>query len=178
MAGEGKNSLSSIVPRGFLKAYLLVLLRKKPVHGYALIKGVHEKTGFWKPSPGAIYPLLNSLVREGYIEASPDSNRRKVYKLTKKGIRLSREFEKSKHHLNEHISKILCQMTPASRKELMDFFKSASDDYLKGPLVCSMHQTYSFLIQVSKHPEKAQEASKIMNDTNRRLMKLLKEGGR
>lgn len=177
MAGAEESSLSKIVPRGFLKAYLLMLLREKPIHGYALIKEIKKKTGFWKPSPGAIYPLLNSLVKGGYVEVFSDSSRRKVYHLTKKGRVLSKEFENSKHHLNRHISKILCQMAPASKSELMGFFKSASEDYLKGPLVCSMHQTFSLLIQISHSPEKASKASKIMNEANRKLMMLLESRG-
>lgn len=178
MAGAERNSLSKIVPRGFLKAYLLMLLREKPVHGYALMKGIKKKTGFWKPSPGAIYPLLNSLMKEGYIEEVPCQGRSKVYRLTKKGKALSREFEKSKHLLNEHVSKILCQMAPASKKELMAFFRSASEDYLKGPLVCSMHQTFSLLLQLSRSPEKTLKASEIMDEANEKLMALLEGRGK
>ena len=76
-----------IVPRGFLKSYILKLLRSGPRHGYDIIKSIGDETG-WKPSPGGIYPILHDLEERGLVIKFKDG-RRKYYKLTKDGKKLS-----------------------------------------------------------------------------------------
>lgn len=56
------------VRRGFLKYYILKLLSEDTYTGYGLIKKIEEETGFWEPSTGSVYPLLESLEEEGLIE--------------------------------------------------------------------------------------------------------------
>ncbi len=56
------------VRRGFLKYYILKLLSDDTYTGYGLIKKIEEETGFWEPSTGSVYPLLESLEEEGLIE--------------------------------------------------------------------------------------------------------------
>lgn len=40
--------------------------------------------GFWKPSPGTVYPLLHKLVSQGYLELKIRSGK-KYYTITEKG---------------------------------------------------------------------------------------------
>jgi hypothetical protein len=58
------------VPKGFLRHYVLNLLREKPMSGSELMDEIEEETGGrWKPSPGSLYPLLAWFRDRGYTEA-------------------------------------------------------------------------------------------------------------
>lgn len=72
--------------QGFLRFYVLKLISKSesPISGYALMKRIEEETGFWRPSPGSIYPLLASLEEGGLIEHR-EENDKKLYSLTETG---------------------------------------------------------------------------------------------
>jgi DNA-binding PadR family transcriptional regulator len=54
---------------GHLKILVLTILNERPMSGYALMKEIERRTGFWRPSPGSIYPLLKSLEDGGMITA-------------------------------------------------------------------------------------------------------------
>jgi DNA-binding PadR family transcriptional regulator len=57
-------------PRGLLHFYALLSIARKPMRGYDLIKEIEAKTeGAWRPGPGAVYPVLRKLVKQGYITA-------------------------------------------------------------------------------------------------------------
>jgi len=72
--------------QGFLRFYVLKLISKSesPISGYTLMKRIEEETGFWRPSPGSIYPLLASLEEGGLIEHR-EENDKKLYSLTEVG---------------------------------------------------------------------------------------------
>lgn len=54
---------------GDVRAAALLLLEEAPAHGYHLIQQIGERSGnAWKPSPGSIYPVLQQLEDEGFIE--------------------------------------------------------------------------------------------------------------
>ncbi|PVX24744.1 MAG: hypothetical protein CW716_09470 [Candidatus Bathyarchaeum sp.] len=74
--------------KGYTRIALLLLLNEKPFHGYEMMKEVEDRTeGFWKPTAGGVYPILQSLEKEGYIkgEWGPQKRKRKIYKLTESG---------------------------------------------------------------------------------------------
>ena len=75
--------------KGFIRMGVLILLNKKPAHGYELMKEINSRTrGFWQPTPGGVYPILRDLEKSGYIKGQwqTQKNRRvKVYKITKSG---------------------------------------------------------------------------------------------
>jgi DNA-binding PadR family transcriptional regulator len=75
------------VPKGFLRHYVLNLLREKPMSGSELMDKIEEQTGGrWKPSPGSLYPLLAWFRDRGYTEALPrETDGMKRYKLTEQG---------------------------------------------------------------------------------------------
>ncbi len=71
--------------RIILKAMILKIIGEKPTHGYEIIKEVERRTnGRWTPSPGSIYPALDSLESMGWIR-SEEVERRKLYTITPKG---------------------------------------------------------------------------------------------
>lgn len=77
--------------RGFLKYYILKLLSEESLSGYGLMKRIEEETGFWKPSTGSMYPLLQMLeeqelvTHEGGGSTAGSKGDRKVYSLTEQG---------------------------------------------------------------------------------------------
>lgn len=75
--------------KGYIRIATLVLLSKKPHHGYEIMKEIKERTrGFWKPTAGGMYPILKDLQESGYIQGEWDAKtrrRKKTYKITKAG---------------------------------------------------------------------------------------------
>ena len=76
------------VPKGFLRYRVLHKLKARPMSGAELTSAIGaELGGRWKPRPGSMYPLLNSLHREGLTRQLSDSDgRTRRYELTDKGI--------------------------------------------------------------------------------------------
>ena len=69
--------------KGYIRIAVLILLSKMPHHGYEIMKAVEERTsGFWRPTAGGIYPILQDLESLGYIEGEWEyqkkRNRRKI----------------------------------------------------------------------------------------------------
>ncbi len=75
--------------KGFIRMGVLILLNKKPAHGYEIMKEINNRTkGFWQPTAGGVYPILRDLEKSGYIKGQwqTQKNRRlKVYKITESG---------------------------------------------------------------------------------------------
>jgi len=68
--------------RGGLRLWVVYLLRERPMNGAEIMDALEEKTmGMWRPSPGSVYPMLETLSEEGLIEKRADGK----YELTKEG---------------------------------------------------------------------------------------------
>jgi len=82
--------------KGFLKQHILLALSVKPAHGYELMHLISHHTGHaWTPSPGSMYPALDSLTSKGFIACQGDG-RRKVYSLTPKGQEVLAQMKKKR----------------------------------------------------------------------------------
>lgn len=63
-----------------LQLLLLSLLDEKPSHGYELIKALETRTGgFYKPSPGVVYPALTFLEDLGYATVDTEGNKKRYH---------------------------------------------------------------------------------------------------
>jgi len=74
--------------KGYMRIVFLILLSKKACHGYEMMKEVRDRTeGFWRPTAGGAYPILQSLENAGYIkgEWGPQKRKRKIYHITESG---------------------------------------------------------------------------------------------
>ena len=75
--------------KGYIRIATLILLSKKSYHGYEVMKEIKDKTrGFWKPTAGALYPVLKDLEGSGYIQGEWDAEtrrRKKIYTITESG---------------------------------------------------------------------------------------------
>jgi len=170
---KSRNNLTQIVPRGFLESYILLLLRDESLHGYKIMKKIKEKTKFWKPSPGTIYPALHSLAKRGFIK-EVDDGRKKRYVLTKKGLEISKEIKGFEQTMKGKMSKILGDILNIDKSELEKFFEDVKKKHKTNPLVVYIHNMFNLLLKVSDKPEKCLEAAKILKETNRKLRKIIK----
>lgn len=67
--------------KGWMRPLVLRMLETEPLNGIELINKISERShGWWKPSPGSIYPLLQSLTEEKLIKKRNDGK----YELTEK----------------------------------------------------------------------------------------------
>ncbi|MCF2530180.1 PadR family transcriptional regulator [Yinghuangia soli] len=75
--------------RGHLDGLLLAVLEQGPLHGYAIITAVRERSGgVLDLRTGTIYPALNRLERVGLLGSDWDAvgeRRRRAYHLTDAG---------------------------------------------------------------------------------------------
>lgn len=75
--------------KGTLKNIVLLALSENKKKGIHIIEEIEKRSmGFWRPSPGTIYPYLKELQSEGLVSKDSEG----YYKLTEKG----NEFIKSR----------------------------------------------------------------------------------
>jgi DNA-binding PadR family transcriptional regulator len=83
--------------RGDIRFALLELLAEQPRHGYDLIKELERRFGgFYRPSPGSVYPTLQLLEDEGHLTSETVEGKR-VYTITESGRKLLAEREPAHH---------------------------------------------------------------------------------
>ena len=96
---------TAVVPKGFLRYRLLKMLSEKPMSGSEIMSEIEKQTsGYWKPSPGSIYPLLSWLQDQSYIKESAQQEpgiRR--YDLTDQGKAFLEEESKSRRELDRRL---------------------------------------------------------------------------
>jgi PadR family transcriptional regulator, regulatory protein PadR len=83
------ESVTPLLPKNFLRACLLLLLREQPAYGYELLQRL-QPFGFDRSDPGGLYRTLRGLEEEGLVrsawqasQAGPD---RRIYELTRAGM--------------------------------------------------------------------------------------------
>jgi DNA-binding PadR family transcriptional regulator len=65
--------------RGFLRPQIIQLFQQEPMNGVDIMNRLQDMShGWYRPSPGAIYPLLEQLEKEGLITKNKDGK----YELT------------------------------------------------------------------------------------------------
>src|SRR5690348_13318038 len=83
--GGGRGGRYGRARRGDVRAAMLLLLEEEARNGYQLIQEIERRTeGYWKPSPGSVYPALQQLEDEGLVRAEERDGRR-AYLLTEEG---------------------------------------------------------------------------------------------
>ena len=75
--------------------HILIALADGPVHGYAIMREVGERTGGrLRLGPGTLYGSIKRMLEQGLIEearapAAEDAERRRYYRLTRLGRRVA-----------------------------------------------------------------------------------------
>ena len=85
--GRRRNMKWKIFERGDLKFVILRLISKRPMHGYEVMKALEEESkGYYRPSPGSVYPTLQMLEDEGYVTVE-EADGKKIYSITEDGAK-------------------------------------------------------------------------------------------
>ncbi len=83
------EAATPILPKGFIRPCLLLLLRENPAHGYDLLERLGS-FGFDRSDPGGLYRALRSLESEDMVrsvwESSTAGPDRRIYELTRAGM--------------------------------------------------------------------------------------------
>jgi DNA-binding PadR family transcriptional regulator len=139
--------------KGYIRIATLILLSKKPHHGYEIMKEIKERTrGFWKPTAGGTYPILKDLQKSGYIQGEWDAKtkrRKKIYKITASG-------------------RTVLKRALAKENQLADTMRSLFEEYMKGVLEVDTQLDTTLNIP-RPLAELLKETSEEKEDTVRRL---------
>jgi DNA-binding PadR family transcriptional regulator len=75
------------MPLTSVEFHILLAMFDGPIHGYAIMRDVEELTlGGLRIGPGTLYATIKRLVAEQLIEeCEADTDRRRCYRLTRKG---------------------------------------------------------------------------------------------
>ena len=90
---------------GFIKIHILYHASKEPVYG-AWISEELARHGY-NISPGTMYPTLNRMKEDGYLESTKkviNGRVRKYYRITKKGLLM---LDKAKQQIRELIAEVI-----------------------------------------------------------------------
>lgn len=84
---------------GTLEMLILAMLRREPLHGYAIAQRIHQESGnLLKAEEGSLYPALQRLLLEGWVSAvwgvSSHNRKVRIYTMTPEGRKqLSRQMK-------------------------------------------------------------------------------------
>ena len=163
-----------MVPKGFIRYHVLEALNEKPMSGSELMEEIEKHTGgFWKPSPGSIYPLLAWLQDNGYIRELPAENGLKRYELTQNGKSLLEEQKKIRKKFREEagfmpgqfFDSFLMKITPEKAGEIRESMKR---------LAIAMFQIGNAL-QENYSEEVLSEALRVVNETSKKIEEISKK---
>jgi DNA-binding PadR family transcriptional regulator len=96
---------------GHLDALLLSVLEGGPLHGYAVIEALKERSGGTLSLPtGTVYPALRRLERAGYVDSewsTVNGRERRTYRLTGAGLKALAGERASWHELSSTVARFL-----------------------------------------------------------------------
>ncbi|MFJ6696523.1 PadR family transcriptional regulator [Streptomyces sp. NPDC091272] len=104
--------------RGHLDGLLLAVVEPGPLHGYAIITAVQERSsGALELRTGTIYPALNRLERLGLLQSSWEGEgqrKRRCYELTESGRRFLADERTAWRDFTAAIGSVLNPVPPAA----------------------------------------------------------------
>jgi PadR family transcriptional regulator PadR len=103
--------------RGALEMMVLQSLMRQPMHGYALVQHIKQKSNdLLQIEEGSLYPALQRLLKEGQVKAeweTSSSNRRvRTYRITPAGVKHLKREVSSFERMLEGITLVLSPAKP------------------------------------------------------------------
>jgi DNA-binding PadR family transcriptional regulator len=169
--------------KGYLRLATLMLLSKRPYHGYEILKEIKERTrGFWTPTAGGIYPILQDLEGSKYIRGEWDTQtkrKRKTYKITAAGRTvLERSLAKERQLANnlrglftEYMKDVLAVKTETNEIPEMP---SPLTSFLEHSEEKPEEEAKRLADQQTKVKEMIRQHEKLLKAINKRLAELEK----
>jgi transcriptional regulator len=102
---------------GALEMMILQSLRYRPMHGYALVKHIKERSDdLLQVEEGSLYPALQRMLREGWLDSeegiSTKGRPTRIYRLTDEGLRHLEEELTSFERMFAGITRVLAPVEP------------------------------------------------------------------
>jgi DNA-binding PadR family transcriptional regulator len=167
---------TAMVPKGFIRYQVLEALNEKPMSGSELMDEIEKHTGgFWKPSPGSIYPLLSWLQDNGHIKELPTENGLKRYELTESGKSLLEEQKKIRKKFREEVGflpapffdSLLMKIPPEKTVEIRNSIRRLAIAFFQ--LGSTLQEKFS--------EQSLNEAIKAVDEASRKLEEINKKLG-
>jgi DNA-binding PadR family transcriptional regulator len=165
---------TAMVPKGFIRYHVLEALSQESMSGSEMMEKIEKHTGgFWKPSPGSIYPLLSWLQDNGYIKELPVENGLKRYELTESGKTLLEEQKKIRKRVREEVGfmpapffdSFLMKIPPEKTAEIRKSMKQLAITFFK--LGSALQEDFS--------EEALNEALSVVDETSRKFEEISKK---
>jgi DNA-binding PadR family transcriptional regulator len=142
--------------RGDIKIALLELLAEQPRHGYDLIKALENRYGgFYRPSPGSVYPTLQLLEDEGHLTSEVVDGKR-TYSITDSGRSLL--AEQPSREDRQHGSRGMHEVRPE-----LDQLRANVEALLASVAQVAQHGT----------PEQAQAVAGLLESNRKAIYRIL-----
>jgi DNA-binding PadR family transcriptional regulator len=151
--------------KGYIRIAVLILLSKKPYHGYEIMREIKERTmGFWRPTAGGIYPILRNLEDSRYIEGKWDlqkKRKRKIFRITQAGMQvLERSLAKE-----SEIANSMSGLFTEFMKDVLDVEKPFSM-----PRIPNL-----FSVFLEERKEKPEDTMNVLESKRKQIEKMIKE---
>lgn len=154
------NGKDRFFKKGNLQYVILQMLQEEPRHGYQIIKDLEGRfNGFYAPSPGSVYPILQMLEDRDFVSIHKEGNK-KVYSITDEGTQFLEENPE-----NEDF------------KKRMEQFKNADFEGMKAARE-QLHEVFKLFMEASQQAmndnEKKEKFDAIIKETKEKLEQLTK----
>jgi DNA-binding PadR family transcriptional regulator len=111
-----------VFDRGDLKYIILSLLKRRPMHGYEVMRALEEESGgFYTASPGSVYPTLQMLEDRGLV-ASESEDGKRVYSITDEGRAFVDSSRDKIEDIRDRLSDIVESFTGGPMRDLTRSF--------------------------------------------------------
>jgi DNA-binding PadR family transcriptional regulator len=155
--GFGPLPIMRFLGKGDFKLLVLRVLKDAPMHGYEIMRVLEQRShGFYKPSPGAIYPTLAALAKRGLVKGKAMEGRR-AYSLTPAGKAYVRSREKEIEGRFRELERLVGPEKAAVMREFRGFGRLVFENFW------------------SLSPKKAREVRGIVERFRRELELTLKD---
>ena len=151
--------------KGYIRIAVLILLSKKPHHGYEIMREIKERTmGFWRPTAGGIYPILRNLEDSRYIEGKWDlqkKRKRKIFRITQTGKQILERSLAKESQIANSMSGLFTEFM----KDVLDVEKPFSM-----PRIPNL-----FSVFLEERKEKPEDTMNVLESKRKQIEKMTKE---
>ncbi len=162
--------------QGNLRMIILKALESTPCSGYDLMDRIAKQLGK-KPSPGSMYPLLESLHKQGRIRKKVEG-RKNVFSLTQQGRSEVKKLSKMKEELFRNMEKnvrmwgMLCGEDVSAQMQALH--KMRTDEYPFGEIKDSSNDLKKAILSLYLKKQISRNARKINEILERATAELRK----
>jgi DNA-binding PadR family transcriptional regulator len=151
--------------KGYIRIAVLILLSKKPYHGYEIMREIKERTmGFWRPTAGGIYPILRNLEDSKYIEGKWDlqkKRKKKIFRITEAGKQVLKRSLAKESQIANSMSGLFTEFM----KDVLDLEKPVSM-----PRIPNL-----FSVFLEERKEKPEDTMNVLDSKRKQIERMMKE---